>query len=156
MDDNVSFSPRTDGAPGALPDARPDGLRLSTWYSGDTCTLTVIGVLDYASGPQMHDCLDGLFARLGHRDHPHERSGDGGGERGDRSGDGLFPSRLVLEVGGVSFIDAVGLGVLVAARSQADRHHVRLFLGHVPARMHRLLVLTGLDHRFLYEPCAPG
>jgi anti-sigma B factor antagonist len=49
----------------------------------------------------------------------------------------------------LSFIDAAGLGALVALRGQARLHCTELLLAGVPAPMARLLRITGLDGHFL-------
>ncbi|MFI7446158.1 STAS domain-containing protein [Nonomuraea sp. NPDC049714] len=56
---------------------------------------------------------------------------------------------VVLELSGLSFIDAAGLGALVALRGQARLHRTELLLAGVPAPMARLLRITGLDGHFL-------
>ncbi|MEV0997205.1 STAS domain-containing protein [Nonomuraea sp. NPDC050202] len=56
---------------------------------------------------------------------------------------------VVLDVAGVSFIDAQGLSALVVCRGLAGLAERRLRLVAVPARMVRLLRLTGLDRVLL-------
>lgn len=55
---------------------------------------------------------------------------------------------LVVDLAGVSVVDATGLGVLVGAHRRALRAERRLVLRHVPDRILRLLQLTRL-HRVL-------
>ncbi|MEV4179130.1 MULTISPECIES: STAS domain-containing protein [unclassified Nonomuraea] len=56
---------------------------------------------------------------------------------------------VVLDVAGVSFIDAQGLSALVVSRLMAVRAGGRLRLVAVPVLMARLLRLTGLDRVLL-------
>ncbi|MEV0386735.1 STAS domain-containing protein [Nonomuraea sp. NPDC050643] len=59
------------------------------------------------------------------------------------------PADVVLDVGGVSFIDAQGLSALVVSHLMTVRAGGRLRLVAVPLLMARLLRLTGLDHILL-------
>jgi len=63
---------------------------------------------------------------------------------------------ITVDIGGVTFLDAAGLGVLVGA-SEEVRHLPDGFrLVAVPARVLRLLRLTGLDYHlaaFAAPPC---
>ncbi|MEV4289777.1 STAS domain-containing protein [Nonomuraea bangladeshensis] len=55
---------------------------------------------------------------------------------------------LVLDLSRVTFCGAGGLGVLVGVQGRARRRGITVALTGVPARMTRLLRITGLDHRF--------
>jgi anti-sigma B factor antagonist len=52
---------------------------------------------------------------------------------------------LVVDLAGVTLLDATGLGVLVGAHRRAGRHSRRLELHDPPFRIRRLLALTRLD-----------
>ncbi len=54
-----------------------------------------------------------------------------------------------LDLSRVTFIDSSGLGALVRLRSEADDRGVRLELTQVPAKVSRILELTGLAGVFL-------
>ncbi|MFP5219021.1 MAG: STAS domain-containing protein [Actinomycetes bacterium] len=61
---------------------------------------------------------------------------------------------LVLDLSGVTAVDATGLGVLVGAHRAADRAGRRLVLQDVPEQVHRLLRVTRL-HRVLRTVATP-
>ncbi|MFD0263979.1 STAS domain-containing protein [Kitasatospora indigofera] len=54
---------------------------------------------------------------------------------------------VVLDLSQVTFMDCAGLGTLLDARGQADRHGGRLVLRAVGTDVLRLLRLTGLEGR---------
>ena len=56
---------------------------------------------------------------------------------------------LVVDLGQVSFIDSVGLAVLVGAANRAAVHGGSLRVVCARPRIRQLLRLTGLDHRIL-------
>jgi anti-sigma B factor antagonist len=60
------------------------------------------------------------------------------------AGDG----RLVIDLSGVSFIDAQGLSALVVSRRHAIKLNRSLTLAGVPAAVRRLLQITGLEESF--------
>ncbi|WP_336206553.1 STAS domain-containing protein [Nonomuraea sp. LPB2021202275-12-8] len=98
-----------------------DPLHLTTSSHEDTVTVSVSGELDIATTELLRAHL---FDAL-------ERAGE-----------------VVLEVSGLSFIDAAGLGTLVAIRSRARLLRTRLLLAGTPPPMARLLRITGLDVHF--------
>jgi anti-sigma B factor antagonist len=55
---------------------------------------------------------------------------------------------IVLDLGGVSFIDSGGLGLLVRFLSRARRTHGDLKLSSIPARVGEILKITRLDTTF--------
>ena len=55
---------------------------------------------------------------------------------------------LVLDFGGVTFIDSTGLGALVRLREEALELGKTLELTQVPRQVNRVLDLTGLSERF--------
>ncbi|MFD5421234.1 STAS domain-containing protein [Streptomyces sp. NPDC127069] len=65
---------------------------------------------------------------------------------------------LVLDLAGVTFIDAGALNMLLALRHHARGHGTTLRLRAVPAQAQQLLDLTGTRHLFTYcpGPTAPG
>jgi anti-sigma B factor antagonist len=105
---------------------RTEYLQVSTCSSGGTGVVTVAGELDIATAPEL-------------RAHVAEAlSGD--------------VDRVVLEMAGVGFIDATGLGTLVALAAQAERLGAELLVGGVSPVMARILAITGLDRRFPVQP----
>lgn len=63
--------------------------------------------------------------------------------------------RLVIDVAGVSSIDAIGLGMLVGTQRRANRLGREIVLRDVPVRMARLLKVTRLDRVLRAEAAVP-
>ena len=95
-----------------------DGLRWHEWHTADASVLVVRGELDNWSGMEFEQYLVGLVA-AGH-------------------------SRVVLDIAGLGFCDAGGIGVLVRghARAQAQDGWLRLACGD--RRIRRLLRILNL------------
>jgi anti-sigma B factor antagonist len=95
-----------------------DGLQWHEWHATDASVLVVRGELDYWSGMELEQYLVGLAA-AGH-------------------------SRVVLDLAGLGFCDAGGIGVLVRgnARAQAQDGWLRLACGD--PRTQRLLRIVNL------------
>jgi anti-sigma B factor antagonist len=95
-----------------------DGLRWHEWHTAAASVLVVRGELDYWSGMEFEQYLVGLVAE-GH-------------------------SRVVLDIAGLSFCDAGGIGVLVRghARARAQDGWLRLACGD--RRIRRLLRIVNL------------
>jgi anti-anti-sigma factor len=55
---------------------------------------------------------------------------------------------LVIDFGGVTFVDSTGLGALVRIRNEAERHGKRVDLVGVRREVRRVLELTGLSELF--------
>jgi anti-sigma B factor antagonist len=64
--------------------------------------------------------------------------------------------RVVLDLGGVSFIDSSGLAVLMTQREALEAAGAALVLSGLTARTESLLRVTGLDCIFLVEAPGPG
>ncbi|MGI5164381.1 STAS domain-containing protein [Spirillospora sp. CA-253888] len=62
---------------------------------------------------------------------------------------------LILDLGEVTFCDAAGLAVLVAAGRRATEAGVTLHLANPRPQVTRLLLITGLDRGLLLHPTAP-
>ena len=56
--------------------------------------------------------------------------------------------RLLVDLGGVSFLDSTGLGALVAIRNAANKQGKEMALGNVSDRISQLLGITGLGEVF--------
>jgi anti-anti-sigma factor len=64
----------------------------------------------------------------------------------------LEPERLVLDLTGLTFIDSIGLGVLVWAHNRLDERGSRLCLAAPGRQVQRVLEISGLDQRLhLYD-----
>jgi anti-sigma B factor antagonist len=65
-------------------------------------------------------------------------------------------STVVVDLGGVEFIDSTGLSVLVRAQQQATERGVAFGVRNPRAQAHRLLSLTGLEERLtIRDPSVP-
>ncbi|GAA3649696.1 STAS domain-containing protein [Nonomuraea antimicrobica] len=102
-----------------------DPLHLTTSRHDGTLTVNVSGELDIATTEILRSHLLGLLREAGQS------------RRGDMA--------LVVEVSGLTFIDAAGLGIFVCARNQALDQRTPLRIEGVPPGMRRLLRITGLD-----------
>ncbi|GAA2615097.1 STAS domain-containing protein [Actinomadura fulvescens] len=116
-------------------------LNLATHHTDGILTITVTGELDIATTQQLLACLDSVFAQLSH--HRSEHNGDQG------------VNRLAIDTSNVSFIDAHGLGVLIALHGRARRHHIPLHLTAPSPAVDRLLAITGTHHHFAPLPAQP-
>ncbi|MEV0620623.1 STAS domain-containing protein [Nonomuraea sp. NPDC050404] len=58
---------------------------------------------------------------------------------------------LVLDLGGVTFCDSIGVGVLVLLLRQSREQHSNLVLSNLPPLLERILTITGLRTAFLVE-----
>jgi anti-anti-sigma factor len=88
---------------------------------GDPSVVRVHGDVDVSCASSLAACLDDVLATS---------------------------DRVVIDLGGVSFMDSMGLNTLVRARQRADGYGHELELRHLDARLQRLLQLTGLDRLF--------
>ena len=105
-------------------------LHLSTRRYDGTVTVTVAGELDVAAAPGLKSYLHKILA--------------------------ADPGRIIINLSRVSFIDAAGLGALVALRNRAEQQHTALLLADVPAAMSRVMKLLRLDGQFGYLTVAEG
>jgi anti-anti-sigma factor len=87
--------------------------------SGQTARVVVIGELDVACADALRSMLDQAIA-----------AGD---------------SDVRLDLAGLRFCDAAGIGELVRARAQLDRQHRRLILERVPCGIQRTVRLAEAD-----------
>ena len=120
----------SDSADGTATRLKPDAIQLdsvltvscSTGKAGDT-TLTFAGELDAASADQAYRCVRDAI---------------------DTSG-----GRVILDVAGLSFCDARGLGALLRMNSHARRAGSSLYLLMPSPRLVRLIQITGLAETLL-------
>ncbi|MFI6741217.1 STAS domain-containing protein [Nonomuraea sp. NPDC050451] len=61
-------------------------------------------------------------------------------------------SVLVMDLSGVTFCDSMGVGVLVLLLEQSRRQQAGLVLTQLPARLERILSITGLRTVFQVAP----
>jgi anti-sigma B factor antagonist len=101
-----------------------DPLHLTTSRHNGTLTVSLSGELDIATTEALRSHMLGLLEEAEHA-------------RREVS--------VVIEVSGLSFIDAAGLGVLVSVQNQANTSRTHLRIAGVPPAMKRLLKITGLD-----------
>ena len=90
--------------------------------TGRDVTLLVTGEIDMSTSGRLFDAVSGALA--------------------------LRPSRLVLDVGAVTFCDSQGLSVLIGLNRDAQAVSTRLVLSHVGDFLARLLDITGLHAAF--------
>lgn len=63
----------------------------------------------------------------------------------DRIRGAFSPGDLIIDLGGVGFMDSSGLSALLVAHVDCEKSGTRLFLRNVPPRLQRLLELAGLN-----------
>jgi anti-sigma B factor antagonist len=101
-------------------------LEFSMREEGTTVTVSVTGELDIATRPAFETYLDEIL--------------------------GAGPGQVILDVSGLCFIDAAGLGALASLRSRAGHQHMPLLLTGVSARMLQLIGIVGLTDHILVPP----
>ena len=103
------------------PSPRPRGLEVQWREDGDEVVLMLRGEVDLASAPGLEHAV--------------------------REAERTHPSRILIDLRELDFMDATGLAVLVRAQQSARANGHVLALRRGPARVHRLFELTGLaDH----------
>jgi anti-sigma B factor antagonist len=105
-------------------------LRLSTRKHDEIVAVAVAGELDIATTPALKSYLHKILL--------------------------ADPGQVIVDLGGVSFIDAAGLGALVTLKERAERQHAALRLADVPAAILRLMKVTRLDSHFDFLPAVDG
>ena len=110
----------------ASPDANElGGLRIERSTDAHGVVLTLTGELDLESAPKL--------------------------DRQIRAIEAENPGRLLIDLGGLQFMDSSGLAVIVrAGRSARDNGH-GLILRRGSVQVQRLFELTGLLERFVFE-----
>lgn len=99
--------------------AGPSVLVLTEWINGRSVVVSVTGEVDIASAPQLSEALCAALASGG--------------------------DRLICDLGGVSFLDASGLRVLLNARQSAIASGARLDLVCTQLMPRKVIRLTGVD-----------
>jgi anti-anti-sigma factor len=90
---------------------------------GESMTVAVTGELDIATAPRFSARLGELLRRG-------------------------YPPELIIDLSGVSFIDASGLRALTDLRSRVEQQQSVLVLEGVPGQMRRVIQLIGPARRF--------
>lgn len=62
-----------------------------------------------------------------------------------------LPSRLTLDLSGVTFMDSSGIAVLLRALRQMERHGGSLRASHIPAQARRVLDAAGVGRLIPFE-----
>ncbi|MEO5876404.1 MAG: STAS domain-containing protein [Streptosporangiaceae bacterium] len=101
-------------------------LRLSSRTLSGAVTVTVAGEVDLATTPQLRACVQEVLKA------------------------GAW--QLTLELSGVSFIGAGGLGTLVVVQHLAQRQGSTLLLAGVSPQLRRLVEITRLEGHFTFAP----
>jgi anti-sigma B factor antagonist len=100
-------------------DAGPS-LHIRVVRDGDECTLTVAGDVDLATSTQLKRALDEVLDSA------------------------PAPAMIRADLGGVSFLDTTGLGLLLAARTRAAQQGARFVVSSTSAELDRLFDITGV------------
>jgi anti-sigma B factor antagonist len=91
-----------------------------------TVVLVLRGEIDLASAPQLENAAIEAVTATG-------------------------PSRIVIDLAGVEFMDSTGLATLIKAQSQARSNNRSLILRHVPPQAQRVLEISGFAEAFVTE-----
>ncbi|GLY42964.1 hypothetical protein Amsp01_089870 [Amycolatopsis sp. NBRC 101858] len=97
-------------------------LQLSSRAEGNVAVLTAVGEVDWTTAESLADAAETLLITQG---------------------------AVVLDLAGVSHLNAEGLGALLRVRRHAERVRGRLVLAMVPAAVVRRLKRTGLGSAFM-------
>lgn len=111
-------------------------LHLTTSRQGATVIVHVSGELDIATTSVLRDHLLDILRETYH-----------GHWKIDE---------VVMELSGLSFIDAAGLGALVSINDHARRTATPFLLSGITPQVKRLLLITGLTAHFPIRPQPPG
>ncbi|MFI6451577.1 STAS domain-containing protein [Streptosporangium amethystogenes] len=99
-----------------------NALQLTSEHASGFVVITVAGELDLATRPELSDCVqEAIDACHG---------------------------TVIIDLSGVTFIDACGLSSLIGVKRYAREHHTPLLLAGAPPVVLKLLKLTHLDASF--------
>jgi anti-sigma B factor antagonist len=101
-------------------------LKFSARKDGTAVTVSITGELDIATRPAFETYLGKILS--------------------------AEPSLIIMDLSGLSFIDANGLGALVSLHSRARHRQISLLLTGVPARILRLIEVAGLNNHIPVSP----
>jgi anti-sigma B factor antagonist len=94
--------------------------------AGEPLVVTVRGEVDLATASELESSVQRAFA--------------------------VAPESVLLDLGGLTFIDSSGLRVLVSLSNEARAREAKLALRNVPRHAERVLDLTGLSEFFDRAP----
>jgi anti-sigma B factor antagonist len=95
-----------------------DGIAVQTEQSGRCTIMTLTGELDLVSAPRLRNAITSL------------------------SGESL--DEVVVDLSGLTYIDSVGIGLLVASRRRLDAEGRTFSVRNANPQVRRLLEITGL------------
>jgi anti-sigma B factor antagonist len=103
----------------------PGQLVIEKTHEADAIVLVLSGELDLASAPSL--------------------------ERELREAEATGPDRLVIDLGGLAFMDSTGLQALLRARERASTNDHRLSLRRAPHQVQRVFELTKTVDAFTFD-----
>jgi anti-sigma B factor antagonist len=103
----------------------PGALTIQSRREGDVLLVSLAGELDLASAPDL--------------------------ERELQAGENTGPSRVVIDLGGLGFMDSTGLQALLRARERANEAGYALALRRGPHQVQRVFELTKTVDAFTFE-----
>jgi anti-sigma B factor antagonist len=104
----------------------PGGLAISSVDDGETVRVVLEGELDLAGAQQMEERMVALDERR--------------------------PKRVVIDLGGLAFLDSTGLRLLLQADTRAREHGYELLLRPGAAAVQRVFEVTGALDVLRFEP----
>jgi anti-sigma B factor antagonist len=104
----------------------PGGLAISSVDDGDTVRVVLDGELDLACAQQMEEHMVAV--------------------------DEQRPKRVVIDLGGLAFLDSTGLRLLLQADTRAREHGYELLLRPGAAAVQRVFEVTGALDVLRFEP----
>lgn len=99
-----------------------NALQLTSEHANGSVVITVAGELDLATRPELSDRVQNAID--------------------------MCPGTVIIDLSGVTFIDACGLSALIAVRRHAREHDTPLLLAGAPPAVLKLLKLTNLEASF--------
>ncbi|HEV8296207.1 MAG TPA: STAS domain-containing protein [Acidimicrobiales bacterium] len=102
-----------------MADAPADGILIEVQDGGDDTVVRLIGELDLQSAPRVRTAMASVHG--GHTD------------------------RVVVDLEGLSYMDSVGIGLLVSSRQRLESEGRHLSLRNPAPPIRRLLQITGLE-----------
>jgi anti-sigma B factor antagonist len=103
----------------------PGALKIESHREGDTLLVVLSGELDLASAPDL--------------------------ERELQAGEQIAPTRLVIDLSGLGFMDSTGLQALLRARERANEAGYALSLRRGPHQVQRVFELTKTVDAFTFD-----
>lgn len=108
----------------------PERLRIDSSVEAGVASIQLAGELDLASAPQLEESLRGVETQR--------------------------PSRIVIDLGGLAFIDSTGLRLLLQANARSVERECELVLRPGDESIQRVFDLTGAVEVLRFEGPAPA